>query len=103
MAQQSSSNRCSSAPGYLHITSIGALLPVQDVAAISDKAADFAGSCGRCYEVRCNPAMVKDGFGAEFDRRSVCYDPEASVVVRVVDACEPPCKEPHTVVIGEPA
>ena len=31
-----------------------------DVAALSDTAGDFAGSCGRCYEVACLP-LVREG------------------------------------------
>ena len=33
-----------------------------DVAALSDTAGDFAGSCGRCYEVACLP-LVREGEG----------------------------------------
>jgi hypothetical protein len=32
-----------------------------DVAAISDSAGEFAGSCGRCYEVACSPKDTSDG------------------------------------------
>ena len=33
-----------------------------DVAALTDTAGDFAGSCGRCYEVACLP-LVREGEG----------------------------------------
>lgn len=62
---------------------------LQDVAALADSASDFSGSCGRCYEVACAPAVIKDGYGTQLDRDSACYDPEASLVVRIVDSC--PC------------
>lgn len=32
-----------------------------DVAALSDQFPNFPGSCGRCYEVKCDPRWVKDG------------------------------------------
>lgn len=32
-----------------------------DVVALSDQFPNFAGSCGRCYEVKCDPRTVKDG------------------------------------------
>ncbi|KAI7842008.1 hypothetical protein COHA_004211 [Chlorella ohadii] len=56
-----------------------------DVAALSDQFPNFAGSCGRCYEVKCDPRWVKDGYGASFDRTSVCYDTGASLLLRIVD------------------
>lgn len=34
-----------------------------------------------------------DGYGNSLDRTNVCYDPSASVVVRVVDTC--PCNYPN--------
>lgn len=32
-----------------------------DVAALSDQFPNFSGSCGRCYEVKCDPRWIKDG------------------------------------------
>ena len=52
----------------------------------------FPGSCGRCYEVRCKPYTITDGYGASFDRSDACKDPSQSVVVRTVDNC--PCWKP---------
>lgn len=63
-----------------------------DAGAMDDQNPEFIGSCGRCYEVRCDPVVFQDGYGASIDRTSVCYDPEASVVITVVDAC--PCSYP---------
>ncbi|KAL4440274.1 hypothetical protein ABPG75_003275 [Micractinium tetrahymenae] len=64
-----------------------------DVAAIADASPEFAGSCGRCYEVRCDPrSKVIDGYGNPFDRSSACKAGTASVVVRTVDNC--PCNYP---------
>jgi hypothetical protein len=52
---------------------------------------DFADSCGRCYEVACEPGTVVDGFGEELDRADACRN--GSVVVRVTDSC--PCVKPE--------
>jgi hypothetical protein len=46
----------------------------------------------KCKEVRCKPLVFKDGYGAELDRKEVCYDPAASVVVMITDTC--PCHYP---------
>ncbi|PNW70515.1 hypothetical protein CHLRE_17g723100v5 [Chlamydomonas reinhardtii] len=63
-----------------------------DVAAISDTCDDYSGSCGRCYEVKCDPASFNDGYGQWLDRSNVCRDPDRSVIVQVVDSC--PCNYP---------
>lgn len=34
--------------------------------------------------MRCDPRKFTDGYGAQLDRTSVCYDPQASVVVTIV-------------------
>eukprot|EP01023_Acetabularia_acetabulum_P013049 TRINITY_DN161_c0_g2_i1.p2 TRINITY_DN161_c0_g2~~TRINITY_DN161_c0_g2_i1.p2 ORF type:complete len:417 (-),score=64.43 TRINITY_DN161_c0_g2_i1:2905-4155(-) len=60
-----------------------------DVAALSDVYWGYPGSCGRCYEVKCNPVWLSDGYGNSLDRTHVCRDPEASVVVQITDTC--PC------------
>jgi hypothetical protein len=63
-----------------------------DVAALSDAAWDYKGSCGKCKEVRCKPMGFNDGYGAWLDRTNVCYDTSASVVVMITDTC--PCYYP---------
>lgn len=35
---------------------------------------------------------LKDGFGSVLDRKTACVDPDASVVITIVDAC--PCSYP---------
>eukprot|EP01023_Acetabularia_acetabulum_P024986 TRINITY_DN239_c0_g1_i1.p4 TRINITY_DN239_c0_g1~~TRINITY_DN239_c0_g1_i1.p4 ORF type:complete len:198 (+),score=41.82 TRINITY_DN239_c0_g1_i1:172-765(+) len=60
-----------------------------DVAALADVHPAYAGSCGRCYEVQCDPTWFNDGYGASLDRTHVCRDQDASVVVSVTDTC--PC------------
>ncbi len=40
----------------------------------------------------CDNRVIKDGYGTQIDRKSVCYDAQASVVVRVTDSC--PCSYP---------
>eukprot|EP01023_Acetabularia_acetabulum_P054513 TRINITY_DN616_c0_g1_i1.p1 TRINITY_DN616_c0_g1~~TRINITY_DN616_c0_g1_i1.p1 ORF type:complete len:197 (+),score=41.49 TRINITY_DN616_c0_g1_i1:115-705(+) len=60
-----------------------------DIAALSDVNPAQGGSCGRCYELKCNPTVLKDGYGASLDRSNICRDPEASVVVTITDKC--PC------------
>ncbi|GFH06973.1 expansin-like EG45 domain-containing protein [Haematococcus lacustris] len=60
--------------------------PCRDIAAPSDKNWDFdGGACARCYEVACSNAKIKDGYGNQLDRNSVCYDESASVVVQITD------------------
>eukprot|EP01025_Chloroclados_australasicus_P069664 TRINITY_DN985_c1_g1_i2.p2 TRINITY_DN985_c1_g1~~TRINITY_DN985_c1_g1_i2.p2 ORF type:complete len:386 (-),score=39.93 TRINITY_DN985_c1_g1_i2:2864-4021(-) len=60
-----------------------------DVAALSDQHPEYGTSCGKCYEVKCNPAFFTDGYGQSLDRSSHCIDPDSSVVITVVDKC--PC------------
>ncbi|KAG2452438.1 hypothetical protein HYH02_002681 [Chlamydomonas schloesseri] len=64
----------------------------QDIAALSDTDPSFGGSCGRCYEVTCNPASFNDGYGQWLDRSGACYS-GASVVVTITDSC--PCNYPN--------
>ncbi|PNG85270.1 hypothetical protein TSOC_015335, partial [Tetrabaena socialis] len=52
-----------------------------EVAAMADSCDDYSGSCGRCYEVRCDGRDFHDAYGESLDRSDVCRDPEASVVV----------------------
>ncbi|KAI8465691.1 MAG: hypothetical protein J3K34DRAFT_395999 [Monoraphidium minutum] len=61
-----------------------------DIAALSDAHPKYSGSCGRCYEVRCDPTWVRDGYGENMDRSFVCR--EGSVVLRTTDTC--PCNYP---------
>lgn len=59
---------------------------------MSDACEDYQGSCGRCYEIKCNPSTFKDGYGDTLDREQVCKDPDASLVVQITDSC--PCHYP---------
>lgn len=65
-----------------------------DIAAPADRNLNFTGSCGKCYEVICEPKTFTDGFGATLDRTSACRFPdgETAVVVTVTDQC--PCNYP---------
>ncbi len=54
-----------------------------DVAAMSDMNWDYANSCGRCLEVRCDPSTFSDYYGESFDRTNVCRDTGASVILQV--------------------
>lgn len=88
-----------------------------DVAAMTDVNPLYAGSCGygsqylslvknigvnrpessictflpsrSCFEVKCNPSKIQDGYGKEYDRTEVCKNPDQSVVFRITDTC--PC------------
>lgn len=40
-----------------------------DIAALSDTDSEYAGSCGRCYEVKCQNSAFKDGYGNYIDRK----------------------------------
>ena len=59
---------------------------------MADSSSLFGGSCGKCFEVRCKPGIIYDGYGDSHDRSSACYDPSKSLVVRTVDNC--PCVYP---------
>jgi hypothetical protein len=63
-----------------------------DVVAISDRAHDYYGSCGKCKEVRCKPMNFADGYGQWLERSKVCFNDWSSVVVMVTDTC--PCVYP---------
>lgn len=39
------------------------------MAALSDKHPEYAGSCGACYEVKCQNNGFKDGYGNWIDRK----------------------------------
>ncbi|GLC46449.1 atexp4,atexpa4,athexp alpha 1.6,expa4 [Pleodorina starrii] len=56
-----------------------------NIAAMSDMNWDFPDSCGRCFEVRCDPTWISDNYGESFDRTGVCRDTEASVVVQLAE------------------
>jgi hypothetical protein len=45
------------------------------VAAMPDVFPDYAGSCGRCYEIKCRgiQAVAADG-SVNLDRQDACYD-----------------------------
>lgn len=45
-----------------------------------------------CFEVRCDPVWVTDSYNGSFDRTTACYDPTASLIVRITDVC--PCTYP---------
>ncbi|GBF92088.1 hypothetical protein Rsub_04435 [Raphidocelis subcapitata] len=55
-----------------------------DIAALSDADPEFAGSCGRCYEVSCVDDDVTDGYGARLGRKGSCKG-GGSVVVTITD------------------
>lgn len=59
-----------------------------NIAAISDRAPDIQGSCGKCKEVRCKPGGFSDGYGQYIDRTTACYNNYQSVVVMVTDRCD---------------
>ena len=60
------------------------------MAAVADASPEFAGSCGRCYEVQCAQRAFTDGYGNAIDRRGsdVCSAPGKSLIVRATDNCE---------------
>lgn len=60
-----------------------------DVAAIPDSHYEYNWSCGKCYEVKCEPMNFKDNYGNHLDRTNACYDPWKVVTVTIVDSC--PC------------
>ncbi|GFH24939.1 expansin-like EG45 domain-containing protein [Haematococcus lacustris] len=44
------------------------------VAAINDGHPRYGGSCGRCYQIRCRPAVIVDNYGQKF------ADPKQGVI-----------------------
>jgi hypothetical protein len=58
-----------------------------DIAALNDKAHDYKGSCGKCKEVRCRSRDFQDGYGAWLDRKGMCWNEDASLVVMITDTC----------------
>ena len=61
--------------------------PGWHVGAMADVNPEYSGSCGRCYEVKCDPSDFKDNYGEHLDRDSVCFDSDASVVITITDTC----------------
>ncbi|PNH03760.1 Expansin-A8 [Tetrabaena socialis] len=55
-----------------------------NVVALSDQNDGYSGSCGRCYEVKCNPTDLTDGYGNKLPRTKGCNG--ATVVVTVTDS-----------------
>ena len=70
-----------------------------NVAALSDVDLMYPESCGTCIEIRCNPVVITDNYGSVLDRTKACFNPSASVVVRVTDTC--PCKGASKLVCPE--
>lgn len=67
--------------------------PDYHVAALSESFPGFHGSCGKCYEIACDPMDFRDGFGEHLHRSGVCRDPGASIIVTITDSC--PCNKPE--------
>lgn len=63
-----------------------------DIAALSDADPEYAGSCGRCYEVACVNGDVRDGYGENLRRSGVCHDEAKTIKVTITDTC--PCYYP---------
>lgn len=60
-----------------------------DVAALPDSHHEYEGSCGHCYEVKCEPMIFKDNYGNILDRKDACYENNKTVLVTITDTC--PC------------
>jgi hypothetical protein len=58
----------------------------------SDMSGEFAGSCGKCFEIKCRQESYTDGYSNYFDNAGQCHNTSESLVARVVDAC--PCDYP---------
>lgn len=65
-----------------------------DIAAIADMHFDYYNSCGRCFEVKCRPAVMYDKRGNKLDRMDACHDPNKIITVTITDTC--PCYDPST-------
>lgn len=58
-----------------------------DIAAMPDAHYEYQGSCGKCYEIGCEPMVFTDNYGESIDRMESCVDPERTVIVTIVDTC----------------
>eukprot|EP00798_Chlamydomonas_sp_ICE-L_P030310 gene30310-35300_t len=58
------------------------------VGAVNEGAAVFSGSCGKCFEMKCDPRGVTDAYGMYIDRSNDCMSQEPVQIV-VTDNC--PC------------
>lgn len=68
--------------------------------AISDTHPDFHNSCGKCFEVKCEPMNYHDRYGNLHHREAgVCYDPNKVMLFTVVDKC--PCDSNHQWCCGD--
>ncbi|KAG1668660.1 hypothetical protein FOA52_001267 [Chlamydomonas sp. UWO 241] len=61
------------------------------VGAINDGNPLFSGSCGKCFEVKCEPMNFKDNYGQELGRKGACSS-TSSINVAITDNC--PCHKP---------
>jgi hypothetical protein len=43
-----------------------------DITALSDVHPEYRGSCGVCYEIKCENKGMRDGYGEWIDRNGVC-------------------------------
>lgn len=48
---------------------------------------------GWAGQIKCDPIVIYDAYGQSLDRTQACYDPSASLVIRITDAC--PCNYPN--------
>lgn len=53
-----------------------------DITALSDVHPEYAGSCGRCYEVKCRNDGFKDGYGNWIDRKGETHSTKSVELTR---------------------
>eukprot|EP00798_Chlamydomonas_sp_ICE-L_P011694 gene11694-34420_t len=58
------------------------------VGAVNEGADVYGGSCGKCFEMKCSPAVVTDAFGMVIDRSGDCLT-EEPIQIAITDTC--PC------------
>ncbi|KAG1668997.1 hypothetical protein FOA52_000590 [Chlamydomonas sp. UWO 241] len=61
------------------------------VGAMNDGNPLYSGSCGKCFEVKCEPMSFKDNYGQELGREGSCGSTN-SVKIAITDTC--PCSKP---------
>ncbi|KAG1668659.1 hypothetical protein FOA52_001266 [Chlamydomonas sp. UWO 241] len=61
------------------------------VGAMNDGNPLYAGSCGKCFEVKCEPMNFKDNYGQELGREGACSSTN-SINIVMTDTC--PCNKP---------
>lgn len=59
---------------------------------MNDGNSAYKGSCGKCFEMKCNPGVFTDGYGKAIKRDKDCKSMEP-LIITITDTC--PCDYPN--------